>query len=523
VSFILFFLITFQTHSKTSTNKKFAQILAYKEIKVLVIGATGAGKSSLINLFYIWSQEWELQDFTRDKRVLIKTKYLDGDGSGERNVQNQGESQTFTANLYNFDLKNPEKGLHFSLSFLDTPGIGDTKGLDQDEENFDVILESVQKTSDLNAILLVMNGSDPKISTRLKYIMTKLQGMIPDTLADNLVALLTNVDLKPNLDINQVLDFKLDKSRIFYYNNQLFQLSPDDFEDHNILRRAEQSFRDSINTLSEMLNLISSRSLKPTTSFMKIKESRDTLKKELVKCNDAEAKIYKKKTELQDLGSQVAAGNLKIGDLQKQLNQVTNEEIFEEVPTSYHNTTCLTCKNCCHEHCGLQETTQQGSSYFRSCFAFGSQSNCLQCKHEFTSHVHLRHKYVKRIKQVPKVDPQVQQALLNAQKNTDSINAASNAIDAELKKLDAELEKHHDKIQQVVEEMRKVCSRFDYMKEIEACINVLDEQIEAATNDFSQSLSQDDCLKLDGLKKTRARMEKFKNGLIKHLKSSKKG
>src|SRR5690606_13000720 len=143
--------------------------------------------------------------------------------------------------------------------------------------------------------------------------------------------------------------FKLDRSRIFYYNNQLFQLSPDDFEDHNILRRAGQSFRDSINTLSEMLDLISSRSLKPTTSFMKIKESRDTLKKELVKCNDAEAKIYKKKTELQDLGSQVAAGKLKIGDLQKQLNQVTNEEIIEEVPTSYHNTTCLTCKNCCHE------------------------------------------------------------------------------------------------------------------------------------------------------------------------------
>ena len=289
---------------------------------------------------------------------------------------------------------------------MDTPGIGDTKGLEQDEKNFEVILEStVKKTSDLNAILLVMNGSDPKISTRLKYIMIKLQGMIPDILADNLVALLTNVDLKPNLDINQVLDFKLDRSRIFYYNNQLFQLSPDDFNDHNIARKAEQSFRDSINTLSDMLEVISSRSLKPTKDFMKIKESRDKLKKKLVECNDAEAKIYKKQKELQDLASQVADGNLKVEDLQKQLNQVTNEETFEEVPTSYHNTTCLTCKNCCHEHCGLNETTQQGSSYFQSCAAFNGQSNCGQCTHQFTSHVHLRHKYVKRTKQVPKVDP----------------------------------------------------------------------------------------------------------------------
>ena len=71
--------------------------------------------------------------------------------------------------------------------------------------------------------------------------------------------------------------------------------------------------------------------------------------------------------------------------------------------------------------------------------------------------------------------------------------------------------------------MRKVCSRFDYMKEIKACINVLDEQIEAATNDFSQSLNQNDSLKLDGLKKTRARMEKFKDDLIKYLKSSTRG
>ena len=476
----------------------------------------------MINLFYVWSQKWKPSDLQAgNQRVLIKTEYLDGDGEAENNVKNQGESQTTKAKMYTFDLENSTKMVRYTLDFLDTPGIGDTDGIDKDEKHFDLILSTVQKTSQLNAILLVMNGADARINARVRYIMTKLQGMIPDSLRENLIVLLTNVDLVPNLDINKVLDFQIEKDKIFYYNNQIFKLSPSQYLDHNVVRKLDQSFNSSITTLSDMLDKISSCSVKPTQDFIEIKECRDKLKKTLVECNDTAARIYQKKQELQGFAADLASGKLKISDLHKQLNKTDTTEEFVSHPTSYHNTTCLTCKNCCHERCGLNETKNTGDRYFMSCSAFsGSGENCGQCKHSYTSHVHLREKYVKKTVQVPRVDPNIQMAIQQAQSSTAARRQASNAVDVEIKRLDQEQYQNHEAIKKIIKRMQKVCSRFDYIKEVEASICVLDEQIDAATSDFSVSLSQTNGIRLDGLKDTRAKMVKLKNDLQKYLKNS---
>ena len=54
---------------------------------------------------------------------------------------------------------------------MDTPGLGDTSGIDQDDKNIDNILDSITKTPQLNSIILMLNGSDARISERIKYIL----------------------------------------------------------------------------------------------------------------------------------------------------------------------------------------------------------------------------------------------------------------------------------------------------------------------------------------------------------------
>jgi predicted GTPase len=72
------------------------------DMKIMVIGATGAGKSSLINLFYLWSQNVTSTELSKLENVLIKTNYLNGDGSTENLQANQRESVTSFAKAYNF-------------------------------------------------------------------------------------------------------------------------------------------------------------------------------------------------------------------------------------------------------------------------------------------------------------------------------------------------------------------------------------------------------------------------------------
>jgi hypothetical protein len=103
-----------------------------------------------------------------------------------------------------------------------------------------MIIDSVQKTENLNAILLMMNGSDPRVNSRVKYVLAKLQGMLPNVFQQNLFILLSNVDLKPNLKIQN--EIEIDKSKITSFNNQIFALAPEDYEDQDILYRVGQSY-----------------------------------------------------------------------------------------------------------------------------------------------------------------------------------------------------------------------------------------------------------------------------------------
>ena len=173
------------------------------DLKIMVIGATGAGKSSLINLFYVWSQNVAFSGLNKLKSVLIKTSYLDGDGSAENLQAGQRESVTSVAKAYHFQLYDKERNINYNLTFLDTPGLGDTRGIEKDEENISTIIDEVVKTENLNAILLMVNGTDPRINTRIKYVLAKLQGILPTVFLQNLFILMSNVDLKPNLKITK--------------------------------------------------------------------------------------------------------------------------------------------------------------------------------------------------------------------------------------------------------------------------------------------------------------------------------
>lgn len=80
------------------------------------------------------------------------------------------------------------------------------------------------KTENLNAILLMVNGTDPRINTRIRYVLTKLQGILPTVFLQNLFILMSNVDLKPNLKITKEDGIEIEKSKIMSYQNQIFTL-----------------------------------------------------------------------------------------------------------------------------------------------------------------------------------------------------------------------------------------------------------------------------------------------------------
>ncbi|XP_065254585.1 uncharacterized protein LOC135873904 [Emys orbicularis] len=151
---------------------------------IMVMGETGSGKTTLINgmINYVLGMQWE--DEFRFKLIHETAK------------RSQAESQTSEVTAYEVNYK---KGFQvpYSLTIIDTPGFGDTRGIEQDKEVTRQIREffSTPGAIDhIDAVCVVVQASLARLTHAQKYVFDSVLSIFGKDIKDNIQILITFAD-----------------------------------------------------------------------------------------------------------------------------------------------------------------------------------------------------------------------------------------------------------------------------------------------------------------------------------------
>ncbi|XP_005952738.1 uncharacterized protein LOC102290918 [Haplochromis burtoni] len=153
---------------------------------ILLVGETGGGKSTLINTLinHTMGVKWE-------DEVWFQIV--------EEEMRSQAESQTSDVIVYEiFGFEN--QILPYSLTIIDTPGYGDTRGTDHDNiigERLLDLFRSEDGVHEINSVGLVMKATDNRLSDRQSYIFNSVISLFGKNVEKSIVALITHSDGMP--------------------------------------------------------------------------------------------------------------------------------------------------------------------------------------------------------------------------------------------------------------------------------------------------------------------------------------
>ena len=348
-----------------------------KAITFLVVGESGSGKTTLINSFINVLMEVQLSYTFRYVIVPNDNPSL-----------SQAYSQTQDVTIYNVRSKNGK-----CYQIVDTPGYGDSKGINQDK----IITEKISKVfrenlNSINAICFVASSSFPRLTPTQKYIFHSIFQLFGEDVISNFIAMLTFCDSETPQVLSALKEEGSGYDKIiphvespWYYkfNNSAF-FSNNIKEDVN--RKYWEIGVKSFNRLISRLDKLEKKTLNLTREVLTERVKLENLLLILQeKLTDAlnEVSLYKEEYKM------ISALKKDIKDSENFTEEhYVNKTRKVDLPQGQHTTTCLNCNFTCHKRCYIADDDQK-----KYCAAM-EKGLCLKCSGKCRWDLHKNTPYI---------------------------------------------------------------------------------------------------------------------------------
>ncbi|GBG75931.1 hypothetical protein CBR_g21173 [Chara braunii] len=169
-----------------------------QEINILLLGETGVGKSTFINAFANYLTFDEMEHVKDDVVALIPSQFtvynmdsytptIVSIGKRDSNEDaSPGQSSTQSCQAYRFNHG------QYEIRLIDTPGIGDTRGIETDKKNFDNILRFVSYHKQIHGICILLKPNNARLNIMFRFCINELLSHLHKSAKDSMVFMFTN-------------------------------------------------------------------------------------------------------------------------------------------------------------------------------------------------------------------------------------------------------------------------------------------------------------------------------------------
>ncbi|KAK9538352.1 hypothetical protein VZT92_003527 [Zoarces viviparus] len=360
---------------------------------IMLLGATGSGKSTLINgmINFIVGVEW---------KDAFRFQLVDEDQS-----RSQAESQTSEVTVYKINHQEGFK-IPFSLTVVDTPGFGDTRGIGRDREITEQmrrLFTSANGVSEIDAVCFVTQASLARLTATQRYVFDSVLSIFGKDVAENIAMLVTFADGKqppvleainiaqvpcPKNDIGLPVHFKFNNSAVFAGKRSSRDGDSDeDSDDDNFDKMFWNMGAKSMEKFFTALDKMTTKSLVMTQEVLKERKHLETAVEGLqpqVKAGLAKLEEIKSTKE-------------KIKDHETVMTSNENFEIEVEVikpikkvltKKGEYITNCQKCSVTCHYPCGIADDSKKSQ-----CASMDQSGMCTVCPGKCIWNLHFNQTY----------------------------------------------------------------------------------------------------------------------------------
>lgn len=348
---------------------------------------------------------------------------------------------------------------------IDTPGFGDTRGIEQDTKIVSQIRELFNAKGNkgvatIDAVCFILKAPDARLTTTQKYIFESILALFGKDIKGNICTLITFADgQKPPVlaGLAALEEQPLPYETFYSFNNSAL------FVDNTISSRSNLSpffwdlgmksckdFFDGILSLPTKSLLLTSEVLvnrqKLENTVLHLQEEID-LGLSKVNLIEQEIQIFTRfKTEIRN---------------NENFEYMVEENKLEKVDISgkgIHTTTCLTCNFTCHNSCGYANDNEK-----RGCCAMDGDGNCTECpkKCNWQNHSNVPHIFKWYTQRVKKTYAEMRDKYQKARKEKMSQEQVLQEMSEEIKILEVGIQFKVEEVTKFTNKLKDIALRPD--------------------------------------------------------------